>query len=132
MLRVTVGCDACDKMKKSFSMRHLRSPFFASIILLSCGALPVGAQSEVQPPLASPLTFNAAIAIALAEQPGTIAEIALERWYGDVVIDIEVVTEAGEEVEFHLHPESGEILATWVDDDPSNDPGETDDTDPDG
>ncbi|WP_371223260.1 hypothetical protein [Roseovarius sp. 2305UL8-3] len=47
------------------------------------------------------------------------------------MIDIEVVTEAGEEAEFHLDPESGDILATLTDDDPSDDPGETDDTDPD-
>lgn len=85
-----------------------------------------------QPPLASPLTFNEAISIALEEQPGTIAEIALERSNGDVVIDIEVINEVGDEIEFHLDPESGEILSSWTDDDPSNDPGETDDADPDG
>lgn len=84
-----------------------------------------------QPPLASSLTFNEAIAIALGEQPGTIAEIALERSDGDVVIDIEVINDVGDEIEFHLDPETGEILASWTDDDPSDDPGETDGADPD-
>lgn len=85
-----------------------------------------------QPPLASPLTFNEAIAIALAKQPGTVAEIALERWSGRVVVDIEVVNDAGDEIEFLLDPVSGEILATWTDDDPGDDPGQTTETDPDG
>lgn len=84
-----------------------------------------------QTPLASSLTFNEAIAIALEEQPGTIAEIALERSNGDVVIDIEVINDVGDEIEFHLDPETGEILSSWTDDDPSDDPGETDDEDPD-
>lgn len=85
-----------------------------------------------QTPLASSLTFNEAIAIALEEQPGTIAEIALERSNGNVVIDIEVINDVGDEIEFHLDPETGEILSSWTDDDPSNDPGETDDEDSDG
>ncbi|MEM9221875.1 MAG: PepSY domain-containing protein [Pseudomonadota bacterium] len=94
---------------------------------LSAATTPVWAQSS--PPLASPLTFDEAIAVALAQQPGEIAEIALERAGGRVVIDIEVVTAAGEEVEFHLHPVTGEVLMTWVDDDPSDDPGASDDKD---
>ncbi|MEM9760993.1 MAG: PepSY domain-containing protein [Pseudomonadota bacterium] len=108
--------------------KHVVSATLVAVLAL------VGAQAFAQPdepqPLASPLTFNEAIAIALEEQPGVIAEIALERWQGDVVIDIEVVNEDGE-YEFHLDPETGEILAMWLDDDPSDDPGETEDEDPD-
>lgn len=110
-------------------MSLLRNAMLSGTVLLSFVAVPHLAQSQELPPLASPLTFDAASALALQEQPGKIVEIALEHVNGGVVIDIEVETEAGEEVEFHLDPESGDILATWVDDDPSDDPG---DTDPDG
>ncbi|MDP5218127.1 PepSY domain-containing protein [Ruegeria sp. 2205SS24-7] len=109
-----------------------------AILAASAGTLSLlctmgSAQSAAdQPPLASPLTFNEAISIALEEQPGTIAEIALERSNGDVVIDIEVINEVGDEVEFHLDPATGEILSSWTDDDPGDDPGETDDADADG
>ncbi len=111
-----------------------------NLVFLAASAVTLGLLSTTsdaqlaadQPPLASPLTFNEAIAIALAEQPGTIAEIALERSDGDVVIDIEVINEVGDEIEFHLDPETGDILYSWTDDDPSDDPGETDDEDSDG
>lgn len=82
------------------------------------------AQTDAEPPLASPLTFDEAIAIALKEQPGTVAEVALDRANGRVIIDIEVVNAAGEEVEFALDAANGEILWTHVDDDPTDDPDE--------
>ncbi|MEM7021721.1 MAG: PepSY domain-containing protein [Pseudomonadota bacterium] len=80
------------------------------------------AQAGAEPPLASSLTFDEAIAIALEAQPGTIAEVALDRANGRVVIDIEVVDAAGHEIELALDAESGEILWTHVDDDPTDDP----------
>ncbi|MEM6902224.1 MAG: PepSY domain-containing protein [Pseudomonadota bacterium] len=73
-------------------------------------------------PLASPLTFDEAIAIALEAQPGTIAEVALERDFDRVVIEIEVVNELDQEVEFKLDAQTGAILSTHIDDDPSDDP----------
>ena len=90
--------------------------------LLAISSSQVLAQSPSDPPLASPLTFDEAIAIALEAQPGTIAEVALDRANGRVVIDIEVVDAAGNEVEMALDAESGEILWTHIDDDPANDP----------
>lgn len=99
---------------------------------LSFASTTVHAGSASEPPLASPLTFDAAIAIALAEQPGEIAEIALERADGKVVIEIEVVAVSGEEHEFHLDPQSGAVLNRWRDDDPSDDPETGVDEDADG
>ena len=102
------------------------TPLAAAIALaISSGQL--SAQSSSEPPLASPLTFDEAIAIALEAQPGTIAEVALDRANGRVVIDIEVVNANGDEVEFALDAKSGEILWTHIDDDPTDDP--TDDPD---
>lgn len=100
---------------------------FALLCTASSAQLAAGQLS-----LRSSLTFNDAIAIALEEQPGTIAEIALEHFNDKVVIDIEVINDDGDEIELHLDPESGEILSAWTDDGPSDDPGETDDEDPDG
>ncbi|MEM7041696.1 MAG: PepSY domain-containing protein [Pseudomonadota bacterium] len=99
------------------------TPIAAALALaISSGEL--SAQSASEPPLASPLTFDEAIAIALEAQPGTIAEVALDRAIGRVVIDIEVVNANGDEVEFALDAENGEVLWTHVDDDPTNDPDE--------
>ena len=105
----------------------------ASAVALGLLCTASSAQLAVdKPPLASSLTFNKGIAIALEAQPGTIAEIALEHSNGDVVIDIEVINDVGDEIAFHLDPETGEILSSWTDEDPSDDPGETDDEDSDG
>lgn len=98
------------------------TPLAALAFAISAGL--ASAQSTSEPPLASPLTFDEAIAIALEAQPGTIAEVALDRANGRVVIDIEVVNADGDEVEFALDAESGEILWTHIDDDPTDDPGE--------
>ncbi|MBO9448342.1 heme-binding protein [Ruegeria sp. R14_0] len=69
-----------------------------------------------------PLTIDEAIAIALAAQPGTVAEAEPDQFEGRPVIDIEIVNDAGQEVEFKVDVETGEILNQWVDDDPSDDP----------
>ncbi|MEM8948271.1 MAG: PepSY domain-containing protein [Pseudomonadota bacterium] len=98
-------------------------PAAALALAISGGQL--SAQSPSEPPLASPLTFDEAIAIALEAQPGRIAEVALDRANGRVVIDIEVVNASGDEVEFALDAESGEILWSHVDDDPTDDPDES-------
>ncbi|MEL7454595.1 MAG: PepSY domain-containing protein [Pseudomonadota bacterium] len=86
-------------------------------------AAPALGRPDVEPLLTSPLTFNEAIAVALEAQPGTITEVALERANGKIVIEIEVVNSGGDEVEFQLDAQSGEILSTWIDDDPTDDPG---------
>lgn len=48
------------------------------------------------------------------------------------MIDIEVVNEAGHEVESTLDARIGEILSTKIDDGPSDDPGEGKEKDSDG
>ena len=100
--------------------------------MLSLASMAAQAQSMSKPPLASPLSFDAAIASAVAEQPGEIVEIGLERADGTVVIEIEVLAASGAEHEFHLDPVSGVVLNQWRDDDPSDDPDGTSDADPDG
>ncbi|MEM7023705.1 MAG: PepSY domain-containing protein [Pseudomonadota bacterium] len=99
------------------------TPLAATIALAISGGQ-LSAQPPSEPPLASPLTFDEAIAVALEAQPGKIAEVALDRANGRVVIDIEVVDANGDEVELALDAESGEILWTHVDDDPTDDPDE--------
>ena len=63
-----------------------------------------------------------AMSIALQEQQGTIAEAERDEHDGRVVYDIEVLTDSGEEIEFKIDAETGEILDRWTDDDPSDDP----------
>ena len=63
-----------------------------------------------------------AIAIVLAEEPGTVAEAEIDQFNGRQVFDIEVVNSEGQEVEFKVDVETGEILERWIDDDPSDDP----------
>ncbi len=97
---------------------------FTIATTLAVAVLAGSACADDRPPLASPLTFDEAIAIALKAQPGDIAEVALDRAEGRVVIDIEVINAAGEEVEFQLDARTGEIISTWIDDNPEDDPGE--------
>ena len=85
---------------------------------LSVLAVPALAQSVEQ----TPLTIEEAIAIALEAQPGTVAEAEPDQFEGRPVIDIEIVNDAGQEVEFKVDVETGEILNQWIDDDPSDDP----------
>lgn len=68
------------------------------------------------------LTAEEAIAIALEVQPGTIGEAELDQFEGRDVYDIEVVNEAGEEIEFKVDVLTGDVLNTWTDDDPTDDP----------
>ena len=68
------------------------------------------------------ITVEEAIAIALEAQEGTIGEAELDQFEGRPAYDIEVVNAAGEEVEFKVDVETGEILNQWTDDDPADDP----------
>lgn len=68
------------------------------------------------------ITVEEAIAIALEVQEGTIGEAELDRFEGRPAYDIEVVNAAGEEIEFKVDAETGEILNLWTDDDPTDDP----------
>lgn len=68
------------------------------------------------------LTAEEASQIALELQPGTIAEAELDQFEGRAVFDIEVVNAAGEEIEFKIDVETGEVLNQWTDNDPTDDP----------
>lgn len=68
------------------------------------------------------LSVEEAVAIALDAQPGTIGEAELDTFEGKTVYDIEVVNAAGDEVEFKIDAQTGDILNTWTDDDPKDDP----------
>ncbi|MEM6500134.1 MAG: PepSY domain-containing protein, partial [Pseudomonadota bacterium] len=68
------------------------------------------------------LTLQEAANIALSVQPGTVAEAERDQFEGRAVADIEIVNEAGEEIEFKVDLESDEILNVWTDDDPTDDP----------
>lgn len=71
------------------------------------------------------LTMNDAIAIALKAQPGTVEEAERDQFNGRVVAEIEIVNEAGEEIELAIDLASGEILSIVTDDDPTDDPDDT-------
>ncbi|MDJ0992017.1 MAG: PepSY domain-containing protein [Dinoroseobacter sp.] len=77
------------------------------------------------------LTAEDAISIALEAEPGTIAEAELDQYEGRQVFDIEVLNAAGEEIEFQIDAQTGEILNEWIDDDPTDDPvaGSAEETD---
>ncbi len=68
------------------------------------------------------LTIDEAVAIALKVQPGTVVEAEADQYDGRAVFDIEIVNADGEEVEFKVDAETGEILNQWTDDDPGDDP----------
>ncbi|WP_189799530.1 heme-binding protein [Tateyamaria sp. syn59] len=72
------------------------------------------------------LTIDEAVAIALEAQPGTVSEAELDQFDGRPVVDIEIVNDVGEDVEFKIDIATGEILDQWTDDDPSDDPTGTD------
>lgn len=107
-------------------MRYLQvTTLTASLSIL---AAPGFAQSAER----APLTIDQAIAIALEAQAGTVAEAEPDLFEGRPVIDIEIVNDAGQEVEFKIDVETGQILNHWIDDDPSDDPVTTDRQDVDG
>lgn len=91
------------------------------VIAFALGLLsaPVFAQSAPETPA---INVEQAIAIALEAQAGTIAEAELDAFEGRPAYDIEVVNEAGKEIEFKVDAETGEILNKWTDDDPTDDP----------
>ena len=93
----------------------------AVALALSLLATPALAQTASDTQAAS-ITVEEAIAIALEAQSGTIGEAELDQFEGRAAYDIEVVNAAGEEIEFKVDAETGEILNTWTDNDPTDDP----------
>ena len=93
----------------------------AVALALSLLAAPALAQTASETQSAS-ITVEDAIAIALEAQSGTIGEAELDQFEGRLAYDIEVVNAAGEEIEFKVDAETGEILNKWTDDDPTDDP----------
>ncbi|MEM9393756.1 MAG: tripartite tricarboxylate transporter substrate-binding protein [Pseudomonadota bacterium] len=92
-----------------------------SIGILAASAF---AQSTSDTPSESQLSIDDAIEVALAAQPGTVVEAERDTFEGRPVIDIEILNDAGEEIEFKVDIETGEILNVWTDDDPTDDPAE--------
>lgn len=90
------------------------------LLVVGLFAAPTLAQAGSKAPTV--VTVEEAIAIALAAQSGTIAEAELDQFEGRPAYDIEVVNAAGEEVEFKVDAETGEILNQWTDDNPADDP----------
>lgn len=88
----------------------------AFAVIIGSFAPPLSAQT------AKIITVDEASAIALAAQSGTIAEAELDQFEGKVAYDIEVVNQDGQETEFKIDAETGEILNVWTDDDPADDP----------
>lgn len=84
------------------------------------GALSLPVLAQTTP--STTVSRDQAVAIALAAQPGTIAEAELDQFEGRAAYDIEVVNAAGDEIEFKVDAETGEILNVWTDDDPTDDP----------
>ncbi|GIT93221.1 hypothetical protein JANAI62_36350 [Jannaschia pagri] len=78
---------------------------------------------------ATSITVEQAVAIALDAQAGTIGEAELDQFEGRPAYDIEVINAAGQEIEFKVDAETGEILNQWTDDDPTDDPVAGSDTD---
>ncbi|MCV6586059.1 MAG: PepSY domain-containing protein [Marinibacterium sp.] len=99
-----------------------RIPLFIGAPAISLSLAGFAAAQTTATPPGPALTAQDASAIALALQPGTIGEAELDEYDGKPAYDIEVVTEAGQEVEFKIDAATGEVLHTWTDDDPSNDP----------
>ena len=91
-----------------------------TLILCACVLNPAFALSASD--VAPALSAEDAIAIALKVQPGTIGEAELDEFEGKRAYDIEVINDAGDEIEFKIDAETGAILNQWTDDDPSNDP----------
>ena len=92
--------------------------FTAFAVVVGSLAAPLAAQTAET----KMLTAEEASAIALAAQPGTIAEAELDEFEGKPAFDIEIVNQAGEEIEFKIDAQTGEILNVWTDDDPLDDP----------
>lgn len=101
-------------------MRSVRiTAITAAIGMLGGAAL---AQTVGEESATTSLTVDEAIDVALEAQPGKIGEAELDQFEGRPAYDIEVVNEAGEEIEFKVDAETGEILNVWTDDDPTDDP----------
>ncbi len=99
--------------------RHGYSPPLITLAA-TLGALSLPVLAQTTPSTA--VTRDQAVAIALAAQTGTIAEAELDQFEGRAAYDIEVVNAAGDEIEFKVDAETGEILKVWTDDDPTDDP----------
>ncbi|SHL63547.1 Peptidase propeptide and YPEB domain-containing protein [Roseovarius litoreus] len=77
---------------------------------------------------ATGLTKEQIIEIALAEVPGEVTEVELERYLGQQIYEIEILGEDGVEMEIEIAAETGEVLKVEAeDDDDQEDYGKDDD-----
>lgn len=91
----------------------------AALVALSA---PLVASQTTEDTSVDILAVEDAVAIALEAQPGEIGEAELDTFEGRPAYDIEIINDAGEEIEFKIDAETGDILHRWTDDDPDNDP----------
>lgn len=87
---------------------------------LASGILAVGAFGAVSAQTvadATGLTEDQAIAIALAEFPGEVEEVELEREDGILIYEVEIETADGGETEVEIDANSGEIIEVSLEDD---------------
>lgn len=75
------------------------------------------------------LTEAQAIEIALAEVPGDVQELELERDDGIQIYEIEILTADGQEMEVEIDASNGTILEVEADNDDDHDGDDDDDDD---
>ena len=84
----------------------------------------VSAQSAA---IATGLTEEQIIEIALTEVPGEVAEVELERSHGQAIFEVEIVDVNGVEMELEISADTGDILAIEAEGDDCDKDDETKD-----
>ncbi len=82
--------------------------------LIFTGAM-IGSVSAQSAADATSLTEEQVIAIALAEVPGEVTEVDLERERGTQIFEVEVLAADGSEMEVEIDAETGDILKVKAD-----------------
>ena len=88
--------------------------------LLMAGGV-VGAVSAQTLAAETGLTKEQAIEIALMEVPGQVREVELEREDGVQVYEIEILTDAGVEMEVEIAADTGDVLEIEAEDEDHDD-----------
>ncbi len=95
----------------------------AALVVAGALAGTVSAQTAAE---ATGLTAVQAIEIALAEVPGEVEEVELERENGARVYEIEIVTAENAEFEIEIDAVTGEIIEIEAEDDDHDDDDDDD------
>ncbi|WP_439123852.1 PepSY domain-containing protein [Marivita sp.] len=105
----------------------ITSGIAASLFAATGVASVASAQANATPPA---FTTEQVTEIALAEVPGEVQETELEREYGVLVYEIEILTADGVEMEVEINADTGEILEVEAED--ASDDDDDDDYSDDG